>query len=120
MSTLKTGAVQHFLKLYTHADLAALYEPSMELQVSVAQDGGDKVVEEFQGRQYAAWTDGRTQWKNYRIPRNANSEPTDNDGPLKFDLEKHVEGIGLTGWDYKQKVSKWVGFDFDSISGHAE
>jgi hypothetical protein len=31
-----------------------------------------------------------------------------------------VEGIGLTGWDWKNRVSRWVGFDFDSISGHAE
>ena len=120
MPVNKTEAVKYLLDNYTHADLARLYGPAMEVQVSVAQDGGEKVEQEFKGRQYAAWTDGRTEWKNFRIPLNANTEPQDNDGPLNFDLEAHVEGIGLTGWDFKNKVSKWCGYDFDSISGHAE
>jgi hypothetical protein len=39
---------------------------------------------------------------------------------MTYNLEAHVEGIGLTGWDWQRRVSKWVGFDFDAISGHAE
>ena len=120
MPVNKTEAVKYLLNTYSYPDLAALYNSAMECQVSVAQDGGEKVEQEFKGRQYAAWTDGRTEWKNFRIPLNANTEPQDNDGPLNFDLEAHVEGIGLTGWDFKNKVSKWCGFDFDCISGHAE
>ena len=95
---MKTEAIKYLLTKHTHPDLAALYDPGLEVQVSVAQDGGDKVEQEFKGRQYAAWTDGRTTWKNFRIPLNANTEPEDNDGPMNFNLEAHVEGIGLTGW----------------------
>lgn len=120
MSVTKTEAVKHFLTEKTHPDLADLYNSSMELQVSVAQDGGEKVQQEFKGRQYAAYTDGRTSWKSFRIPLNANSIPEDNDGELRYNLEAHAEGIGLTGWDWRDKVSRWVGFDFDSIAGHAE
>jgi hypothetical protein len=117
----KTEAVGYFLRLKTHPDLAGLYNASMEVQVSVAQDGGDKIQKEFRGRQYAAYTDGRgNEWKSFRIPLNANSEPEDNDGEMLFNLEAHVEGIGLTGWDWRNRVSRYCGFDFDGIAGHAE
>jgi hypothetical protein len=116
----KTEAVRNFLAAYTHPDLAALYTPAMEVQVSVAQDDGEKVQKEFKGRQFAAYTDGLSEWKSFRIPLNANSEPEDNNGPMNYDLERHAEGIGMTGWDWRNRVSRWVGFDFDAISGHAE
>jgi hypothetical protein len=117
----KTEAVGYFLRLKTHPDLAGLYNASMEVQMSVAQDGGDKIQKEFRGRQYAAYTDGRgNEWKSFRIPLNANSEPEDNDGEMLFNLEAHVEGIGLTGWDWRNRVSRYCGFDFDGIAGHAE
>jgi hypothetical protein len=40
------------------------------------------------------------------------------DTELRFDLGAHVEGIGMTGWDWLNKQSLWVGFDFDSITNH--
>jgi len=118
-SATKTSGVKYLLEKLTHPDLAAVYNPGMEVQCSVAQDGGEEVELEYQGTRYKAFTDGRTTWKSFRIPRDAKTEPVDNDGPLNFDLEAHVEGIGLTGWDFKNKVSKYVGFDYDDISGHA-
>lgn len=120
MSLTKTEAIKNFLDLKTHPDLAALYNRDLEVQVSVGQDGGEKVQAEFKGRQYSAYTDGLTTWKSFRIPLNANTEPVDNDGPMKYSLEQHAEGVGLTGWNWRDQVSHWVGFDFDSISGHAE
>src|SRR5262245_13414325 len=119
MAVTKTEAVDWFLREYTHEDLAALYSPDMEVQVSVVQDGGERVEGEFKGRQWQAWTDGLHQWKNFRIPLNANTTPEDNDGPMNFSLVQHAEGIGLTGWDWRNRVSRWVGFDFDAIAGHA-
>jgi hypothetical protein len=116
----KTEAIKYFLTKYAHADLAALYDPGLEVQVIVAQDGGDKVDKEYNGRRYSVWTDARTEWKSFRIPLNANIAPEDNDGPMLFNLEAHVEGIGLTGWNWRRRVSQWCGFDYDSISGHAE
>jgi hypothetical protein len=116
----KTEAIKWFLGQYTHPDLAALYDRECEVQVSVAEDGGDRVEGEFKGRQWSAWTDGLQTWKNFRIPLNANTDPQDNDGPMNFNLEAHAEGIGLTGWNWVRRVSRWVGFDFDAITGHAE
>ena len=119
-SVTKTEAVKYLLTKHTHPDLAALYDPGLEVQVSVAQDGGDRVDKEFKGKTYGVWTDGRTEWKSFRIPRNADSDAEDNDGPMNFNLEAHVEGIGMTGWDWRRRVSLWSAYDFDSIVGHAE
>src|SRR5437868_6469501 len=100
----KTEAIKNFLNMKTQADLAGLYNPAMEVQVSVAQDGGEKVPQEFRGHAYSVYTDGRTKWKSFRLPLNANSEPEDNDGPMTYDLAAHAEGIGLTGWDWRNRV----------------
>lgn len=116
----RTEAIKNFLTAKTFSDLAALYNSNMEVQVSVAQDGGDNLEKEYKGRRYTVFTDGLSEWKSFRIPLNANSDPEDNDGPMAYNLEAHAEGIGTTGWDWMHRVSKWVGFDFDSISGHAE
>jgi hypothetical protein len=120
MPVSKSEAIDYVLNKSTHRDLAKLYNREMEVQVSVAQDGGDKVDKEYNGRRYSVWTDGLTEWKDFRIPFNANSEPEDNDGLMLFNLEAHVEAIGLTGWNWRRRVSQWCGFDYDSIYGHAE
>lgn len=120
----RTEAISNFLNASTHADLASLYGPNMEVQVNVAQDGGDRVVENtsegFQGRGSLIWTDGLTRWYSFRIPKNARTIPEENDFDIKFDIAAHAEGIGMTGWDWVNKVSRWVAFDFDAISGHSE
>lgn len=117
---LKTVAIKRFLTAKTHADLAAMYSEEMEVQVNVAQCNGTRVTSEFKGRKYQGWTDGETTWKPFRIPYNAYTEPEYTDGPMTFNLEKYVEGIGMTGWNWKQKKSIWVAFDFDAITGHSE
>ena len=43
MSVTRREAVANFLKLSTHGDLAKLYTPAQEVQVNVAQDGGERV-----------------------------------------------------------------------------
>ncbi len=42
------------------------------------------------------------------------------DKPLPWPPIIYAAGIGCTGRDWRNKVSKWVGFDFDSITGHAK
>ena len=111
----KTEAIKNILLNLTHPDLAALYNFNMECQVNVAQDGGERIEGEFKGKRWHGWTDSFTTWKSFRIPWNAAHEPSFEDSPLKFSLEKHAEGIGMTGWDWKNRESKWVAFDFDSI-----
>ena len=120
MKVTRTEAIKRFLNLSTHADLAALYHHDMEVQVNVAQDGGDRVKGDFKGRKWLGWTDGLTTWKALRIPYGANTNPEYTDVLMNFDLAAHAEGIGMTGWNWKEKVSKWVAFDFDAIVGHSD
>lgn len=116
----KTEAIKNFLLARTHSDLANLYSINMECQVNVAQDGGERREGDFHGRKWHGWTDGLTTWKSFRIPFKASTDPEFEDTPIKFDLDSHAEAVGMTGWDWKNRKSVWVAFDFDSILGHAE
>ncbi len=120
--TTKTESIKGFLTQFTHKDLASLYNFSMEVQVNVAQDNGEIVQEKsgYTGRMWRGYTDGVQTWKSFRIPWNASTDPEYTDRLLNWDLSVHAEGIGMTGWDWEHKVSKWVAFDFDSIVGHSE
>lgn len=116
----RTSSIEAFLRASTEDDLADLYNYSMEVQVNVAQDGGERVAGDYKGRKWVGWTDGLTTWKSFRIPYNAAKNPEYNDVSMSFDLAAHAEGIGMTGWDWASRVSRWVAFDFDSIINHAE
>ena len=117
---LRTEAIKAFLDYSTLSDLAGLYTPSMECQVLVAQDNGERIEGEFKGVKWSGYTDDSGQvWKPFRIPRNASTNPEYVDTEMSFDLGLHAEGIGMTGWDWANKVSKWVAFDFDAMVGHS-
>ena len=116
----KTTAIKNFLTASTHPDLAELYNYNMECQVNVAQGTGQRVEGEFKGRAWHGYTDGLVTWKSFRIPYKANTTPEYTDGELKFPLDMHVEAIGMTGWDWQNRCSKWVAFDFDAITGHSD
>lgn len=88
---------------------------SMETQVNVAAGNGEPVA----GKR-ATWTDGSNEWWNLRVPKGAMDAPSFSDYDLTWPLEVHAEGIGSTGWDWEQRVSRWVGFDFDALVGHAK
>ncbi len=117
---IRSTAIKNFLNAFTYKDLADLYNHSMEVQVNVSQDGGEREsTEGFRGRTWHSYTDGIQTWYGFRIPKNASTEPEDNDFDIKYDLAEHAEGIGLTGWDWKNRVSKHFGFDFDDINQHS-
>ena len=117
---LRSDAIKIFLTNATWSDLSALYYPGMEVQVNVAQDEGERIsTEGYQGRTWHSYSDGIQEWYSFRIPRKAYSKPENNDFEIKYALDVHAEGIGLTGWDFERQVSKWVGFDFDAIAGHS-
>ena len=122
MQPTKTQAIATFLKAKTHNDLALLYTHDMEVQVNVARGAGKRVeVGDFRGREWSVWSDDfGNQWKPFRIPINANTEPVFVDTVITFSLEQHAEAIGMTGWDWKNRVSRWVAFDFDAIIGHSD
>ena len=115
----RTQAIKAFLSKNTHFDLASLYNHDMECQVNVRQDGGNRVEGDYKGRQWNAWTDGIQIWKPFRIPYNAGTNPEYQDVPMSYDLGEHAEGIGMTGWDWVNKISRWVAFDFDALIGHS-
>ena len=117
----RTEAIKEFLK-NTSSPIAQLYTPEMEVQINVAKDEGKRIRGVVKGKTWRGWQNPETgeTWKSFRIPWNADTEPEYVDTEIKFDLAKHVEGVGMTGWDWKNKQSLWVGFDFDSIAGHKE
>lgn len=119
MNLSRTEAIKRFLIAKATPELARLYNHDMECQVNVAQDGGERVQGDYKGRNWQGWSDGLTTWKPFRIPYQAKTEPHYDDPPMNYDLAAHVEGIGMTGWDWKALKSRWVAYDFDSIIGHS-
>ena len=116
----KSQAIERFLKAKTHPDLANLYNLHMECQCNVAQDGGERIEGDYKGRRWHGWTDGLSTWKSFRIPFQAYKDPYYEDTEIRWDFENHVEAIGMTGWDWYDRVSKWVAFDFDALIGHSD
>ena len=110
------ASLQSFLSEQTvpGSDLIARWSTNLETQVLVAADDGHPV----EGKRHT-YTDGTDTWWNIRVPKNANSEPEWRDYQMRWSLNKHAEAIGSTGWDWFNRKSKWVGFDFDAITGHA-
>ncbi len=120
----KTEAIQQFLKTSV-SPIAQLYTPNMEVQVNAAKDNGVRIQGKFKGRDWQAWEspegiEPKETWKSFRIPWNASTEPEYTDTRIRFNIAKHVDGIGMTGWDWVNRQSLWVGYDFDSIVTHKE
>jgi hypothetical protein len=114
--TTKTEAVKAYLMAFAPPDLAALYDEAMEVQVNVIPGEAEEAVEgEHNGVRWKGWQRDGQLWKEFRIPW---GNFTFTDSQLGFDLSAHAEAIGMTGWDWQAKVSRWVGFDFDSLVGH--
>lgn len=97
-------------------DFYLQYEGALETQVNVAAGEGRPVP----GRTSTYADENGNEWWSIRIPKKADSEPEWVDYHLKWPLELHAEAIGSTGWDWRAKVSRYVGFDFDAIAGHAQ
>lgn len=115
---LKRDAIKTFLSFQPY-EVGKLYTPSMEVQVNVARDKGEPIEGTTkEGRSWRGFTDNVITWRSFRIPFNAGSEPTYKDTNIGFPIDRHAEAIGLTGWDFENKVSRWVAFDFDSLIGH--
>lgn len=117
-----TEAIKVFLnntKTAANADLVGRWTPGMEVQINVAQGEGEPV----EGKR-TTYSDGLNEWWSIRIPKNADGRddkpPYWNDYELTFPFELHVDGIGMTGFDWEARRSRWVGFDVDSLVSHAK
>ena len=113
-----TEAIKVFLeaqKLPANSDLIARWTLAPETQLNVAAGDGEPV----EGKR-TTYSDGINEWWNIRLPKNANDKPIWTDYELRFPFELHAEGIGCTGWDWQNLRSRWVAFDFDSVTSHAK
>lgn len=108
-------AFLHARRTDANADLVERRSTEMETQLNVAIGDGEPVA----GKR-TTWSDGINEWFNVRIPKNAATDPSWNDYELRFPLDLHAEGIGMTGWKWTAKRSCWCGFDFDAITNHAK
>jgi hypothetical protein len=118
---LITEAVANFLQSlvdqgnHNNPELVSWWSPQLETQVFVSPEGGFPIEERRN-----AWTNGSGDvWSHIRWPRNAMNEPYWRDRELDFLLEDHCTFIGTTGWNWVNRESYYVGYDFDDITGHA-
>jgi hypothetical protein len=115
---LATEALRNFLqarKTPANADLVARWSAAMETQVNVIAGDGEPVA----GKK-STWTNGSDTWHSLRIPKNAATDPTWEDYQIGYPFDLYAEGIGMTGWDWKARLSRHFGYDFDALTGHAQ
>jgi len=118
MSIKVSEAIYKFLqarKTPANQDLIDRWSIDYETQVNVAPGNGEPVA----GKR-STWSDGIDSWHAIRCPKNAATDPSFHDYNLSFPLDLHVEGIGMTGWRWRDRRSLWFGFDYDSITVHAK
>lgn len=121
-----TEGIESFLKtvpINFATDLTSRCGGDMECQVMVDPTDGEPVYDgdKLIRNTWSVTSDdlGTYSYHHIRIPKNSMSEPYYNDPTLRFPLLRHVECIGMTGWNWRKKRSMWVAFDFDAITGHA-
>lgn len=113
--------------LVNNPELLKRYTPAMEIQINVTPGQGELVADARN-----TWDDGHHKYWHIRIPKGARTDnPNWSDYELRFPLgpslpdqvpshDGYAEAIGMTGWDWEHRRSKWVAFDFDGITGHAK
>jgi hypothetical protein len=104
----------HARKTPANADLIDGWSIAMETQLNVAVGDGEPV----EGKR-STFSNGTDTWHSIRAPKDANSEPHWTDYELRFALTDHAEGIGMTGWDWQNRRSLSVAYDFDALTSHA-
>ena len=105
----------HARKTPANQDLVDRCSINMEVQVNVMAADGEPVA----GKK-STWTNGSDTWHSIRIPKNVATDPTWEDYRIGYPFDLYAEGIGMTGWDWKARVSRHFGYDFDALTGHAQ
>ena len=96
---------------HNYPPLLDRWTPTMETQINVAADGGREVQYGRKKSASPAYTDGTELWMNRRIKPEFKGYVSDS-------YTTHIEAIGITGWDFEHKVSKYVFFEIDSLQHH--
>ncbi|HZZ29611.1 MAG TPA: DUF5906 domain-containing protein [Pirellulales bacterium] len=87
----------------------------VEIQVNIRTDIGEPVDDD---NNPAKRRHNGRDFYNFRYPRDAGVKPDWAERYLTYPLEEYASEIGSTG--FGADGSQWVGFDFDTILGHAE
>lgn len=94
---------------HNNAGILDLYDAEMECQTNVACGKGQPV----EGKRNT-YSDGTFEWYNFRV-----GSANDARKLLTYPLDLYAHEIGLSGWNWKRKLSLWLGFDFDDLTSHA-
>ena len=110
----RAAGIIAFVKGQPHPNPAILdhLTADLELQMNVLALDGEKTVEG--GKTWYTDTCGHT-WADVRVDSEERAAR-----PLHFDPKIYAGRVGTTGWDWKAKQSRLVGFDFDALTGHAK
>ena len=114
---LVSDALHNFLQarqMPANADLVNRWSIDHETQVNVIAGDGEPVA----GKK-STWSNGSDTWHSIRIPRNAAADPTWDDYKIGYPFDLYAEGIGMTGWRWRDRRSLWFGYDFDALTAHA-
>lgn len=116
----KTEAIFSFLADHAPEYLRPRIHPGLEVQYkavkSVLPPKSGKTASGHSWKMFVA-EDG-TLYKDVRIPWSADTDPHYTDSEMSWDVEKYADGIGVSGWNWKDKRSEFFYYDFDSVSGH--
>lgn len=110
------GLPEHGIEPHNDPTLLEIWTPEFETQLQADPSRGQPV----EGRS-GVYSDGCNDFHSVRVPKGANTNtPTWEDRPLSFAPAVFSSRIGMTGWNYKNKTSHHLGFDFDALVGHSK
>ncbi len=96
-----------------NTDLVNMWSDGQETQINVSPAGGKPVP----GKNNCYRNDAYT-WGNVRIPKDSASEPHFYNYPAQWPLELFANHIGMSGWNWRERMSYWVGFEIDDLVKH--
>lgn len=115
---LRKGVPEYGIPAHNAPELLDRWSFAMETQVNVNASLG--VPTDVKGV-YQDKNNPELRFWPLRIPKAANTEkPHFDDYKLTWPPVIYAAGMGCTGWDWQNQVSKWVGYDFDALTTHAE
>ena len=109
-------AVKRFINLKRNqfnADLVEMWSDGMETQINVSPEGGEPVPDKK-----GCYRNDEFEWGNIRIPRDADTDPHFYNYSAHWPLELFADHIGMSGWNWKERKSFWVGFEIDDLLKH--
>jgi len=101
------------------------WSPDHETQINIDITGLEPCspnYEAFLRDKPTHWCDDEGyEYRPIRIPYGAMTDsPSFRDREVMGPIHERWQLIGTTGWNWREKKSMWVGFDFDAISNHTE